>query len=114
MSKLKYFLKGLFIAALLLLSFYFGRRASLRKALKARKDLLHERLKRVDERIEEMQEVKNSYAYIALDDSEKGRLDEAYRSEKKKRERTINKINKNPDPDKNEEILAALKDIFAN
>lgn len=113
-AKVKYFLKGLFIAALLFLAFYFGRRQSLRKALEARKELLHERLTQVNDRIKEMEELKHSYAYTALEADTQQKLDEAYRSKKKERERTINKINRNPDPEKNEEILIALKDIFSN
>lgn len=113
-DRVKYFLKGLLVAALLFFAFYFGRRESVKKALKARKELLHEKLKTVDQGIKEMEELKNSYAYTALDADDKQSLDEAYRAKKKERERTINNINRNPDPEKNEEILAALKDIFNN
>lgn len=113
-DRVKYFLKGLLVAALLFFAFYFGRRESLRKALEARKELLHEKLNTVDEKIKEMEELKNSYAYTALGAEDQQKLDEAYRARKKERERTINNINRNPDPEKNEEILAALKDIFSN
>lgn len=113
MDKLKYFLKGLIVSALLFFAFYLGRRRSLKKALEKRKELLKERLKNVDEAIKEMEELKNSYAYGALGVGEKERLDEAYKSRRKERERTLNKINKDPDPEKNEEIFNAIKDIFS-
>jgi len=113
-DKVKYFLKGLFIAALLFLVFKFGKRQNLKWLLDARKELLQEKLKNIDTHIDEMKEIKNSHAYGALDDGQKEKLNTEFYEERRRRERTINRINKEPDPEKDEEILAALKDIFAN
>ncbi len=111
-DKIKFFIKGLFIAALIFISYKFGNRRNLKKLMEKRRELLKEKLDTNDKDIKRIKEKRENYSYLALDQEDQIKINNQYNDKIKERQKNLNKINKNPDIKRDEEILSALRDMF--